>query len=117
MDSVNGIRVHNTGIFVMAFAINAPGVSGADPGFADDGSSPTFAIGQSETIRPSGLYAYRDLEAHKQMWPVADIAGGPNAHEASENCIYDPTANVVAVYDCGGTTGSPSFSYRGVSSD
>jgi hypothetical protein len=102
MDSAGAINVHNIGAFVMFFYVRGGGQTTADSGG-------NFGFGESATIKVGP-----PIPPGAEMWPVADIAAGPNSHEASENVIFDPSSPLIAIYDCGGTAPHPSFVYKGV---
>jgi hypothetical protein len=113
---VSGIRVHNTGAFVMSFSI----------GFPESPSSPnteSFAVGDSRTISmaltPDCFKTVGGAvwATGTQIWPIAHITDGSSNHSAGQNVIFNAAAPGVAIYNCGGTCDIPSFSFQEISTD
>ncbi len=111
---VSGIRVHNTGAFEMSFSIGGPNDSQTP-------MSATFGVGDSRTISmaltPGSFSGSTAWSAGASICPVAHIQDGASNHGAGQNVNFNPKSTNVAIYNCGGTTYTPSFSFQENSSD
>lgn len=129
-DSVRGIRVHNTGAFLMDFHIhfsrpNARGQMNC-PSFPDEhtpgkaGVHPKYGAGDYRTIDLAsssyGTFNPSPYAVAVEIYPYAFVEPDTE-HGAEHNVIYDPNSNLYAVYNCKGTFLHPLFDYQGVSSD
>jgi len=95
-NEVNGIRVHNTGAFIMSFSVGCSNGSTSSPtNYFEVGGNMTISVHNGGLNVPDG----------SEIWPIAHIQDGVSNHGAGHNVVFRRASNMTAVYNCSGTTG------------